>query len=215
MAGSEELGLREDTLRVLAAFLKRGEAAGSPIPTPPRPSDSRLLCPRGPAAGTAGPRATEIPAEPRVTGSPTHRKGSPAAEAGGLAGGGGRSHQPEAGLGPCPAPQAGPPLCWLLRPPSGAVLQPGGQPLPQPHTPLLAVPRAPAAFPGAPGPPGPGHGAEPARGLVGGHPGWTQRRARAQLHALDPGPGGLGGHPGQLPRGLELAPGLALPQQLL
>eukprot|EP00069_Balaena_mysticetus_P009765 bmy_06370T0 len=36
MAGSEELGLREDTLRVLAAFLRRGEAAGSPIPTPPR-----------------------------------------------------------------------------------------------------------------------------------------------------------------------------------
>ncbi|XP_053515694.1 bcl-2-like protein 12 isoform X9 [Artibeus jamaicensis] len=35
MAGSEELGLREDTLRVLAAFLKQGEAAGSPIPTPP------------------------------------------------------------------------------------------------------------------------------------------------------------------------------------
>ncbi|DAA19609.1 bcl-2-like protein 12 [Bos indicus x Bos taurus] len=36
MAGSEELGLREDTLRVLAAFLRRGEAVGSPIPTPPR-----------------------------------------------------------------------------------------------------------------------------------------------------------------------------------
>nr|ALU57794.1 BCL-2-like protein 12 isoform 20 [Homo sapiens] len=36
MAGSEELGLREDTLRVLAAFLRRGEAAGSPVPTPPR-----------------------------------------------------------------------------------------------------------------------------------------------------------------------------------
>ncbi|VTJ66781.1 Hypothetical predicted protein [Marmota monax] len=35
MAGSEELGLREDTLRVLAAFLRRGEASGSPIPTPP------------------------------------------------------------------------------------------------------------------------------------------------------------------------------------
>ncbi|XP_059521387.1 bcl-2-like protein 12 isoform X4 [Myotis daubentonii] len=95
MAGSEELGLREDTLRVLAAFLNRGEAAGSPIPAPPRPSDSRLLCPRGPAAGTAGPRATEIPTEPRVTGSPTHREGSPAAEAGGPPGGGGRSHQPE------------------------------------------------------------------------------------------------------------------------
>ncbi|XP_038169402.1 bcl-2-like protein 12 isoform X2 [Arvicola amphibius] len=36
MAGSEELGLREDTLRVLAAFLRRGEAAGCPVPTPPR-----------------------------------------------------------------------------------------------------------------------------------------------------------------------------------
>ncbi|XP_064150033.1 bcl-2-like protein 12 isoform X1 [Loxodonta africana] len=36
MAGSEELGLREDTLRVLAAFLRRGEAAGSPVTTPPR-----------------------------------------------------------------------------------------------------------------------------------------------------------------------------------
>lgn len=35
MAGSEELGLREDTLRVLAAFLRRGEAA-VPVPTPPR-----------------------------------------------------------------------------------------------------------------------------------------------------------------------------------
>uniref|UniRef100_A0A2K5RW02 BCL2 like 12 n=1 Tax=Cebus imitator TaxID=2715852 RepID=A0A2K5RW02_CEBIM len=36
MAGSEELGLREDTLRVLAAFLRRGETAGSPVATPPR-----------------------------------------------------------------------------------------------------------------------------------------------------------------------------------
>uniref|UniRef100_A0A8C0M249 BCL2 like 12 n=3 Tax=Canis lupus TaxID=9612 RepID=A0A8C0M249_CANLF len=36
MAGSEELGLREDTLRVLAAFFRRGEAAGFPSPTPPR-----------------------------------------------------------------------------------------------------------------------------------------------------------------------------------
>ncbi|XP_004646494.1 bcl-2-like protein 12 [Octodon degus] len=36
MAGSEELGLREDTLRVLAAFLRQGEAAGSLPPTPPR-----------------------------------------------------------------------------------------------------------------------------------------------------------------------------------
>ncbi|XP_053515693.1 bcl-2-like protein 12 isoform X8 [Artibeus jamaicensis] len=126
MAGSEELGLREDTLRVLAAFLKQGEAAGSPIPTPPRPSHSRLLCPGGPAAGRAGPRAAEIPTKPRVTGCPSHREGSPATEAGGLAGRGGRSHQPEAGLGPRPAPQAGPPLRRLLRPPGGTVLQPGG-----------------------------------------------------------------------------------------
>uniref|UniRef100_A0A286XVE8 BCL2 like 12 n=1 Tax=Cavia porcellus TaxID=10141 RepID=A0A286XVE8_CAVPO len=36
MAGSEELELREDTLRVLAAFLRRGEAAGSLTPCPPR-----------------------------------------------------------------------------------------------------------------------------------------------------------------------------------
>lgn len=36
MAGSEELGLQEDTLKVLTAFLRRGEAAGSPVPTPPR-----------------------------------------------------------------------------------------------------------------------------------------------------------------------------------
>ncbi|XP_045148786.1 bcl-2-like protein 12 [Echinops telfairi] len=36
MAGAEELGLREDTMRVLAAFLKQGEAAGSPVTTPPR-----------------------------------------------------------------------------------------------------------------------------------------------------------------------------------
>uniref|UniRef100_A0A2I3LRQ1 BCL2 like 12 n=2 Tax=Cercopithecinae TaxID=9528 RepID=A0A2I3LRQ1_PAPAN len=91
MAGSEELGLREDTLRVLAAFLRRGEAAGSPVPTPLRPSYSRLLCLGGSAAGTAGPRATEI-STPRITGSPTHREGSHTAEAGGPAGGGGRSH---------------------------------------------------------------------------------------------------------------------------
>nr|XP_057156553.1 bcl-2-like protein 12 isoform X6 [Pan paniscus]XP_057156554.1 bcl-2-like protein 12 isoform X6 [Pan paniscus] len=92
MAGSEELGLREDTLRVLAAFLRRGEAAGSPVPTPPRPSYSRLLCFGGPAAGTTGPRAAEISAQPRITGSPIHREGSHTAEAGGPAGGGGRSH---------------------------------------------------------------------------------------------------------------------------
>lgn len=34
MAGSEELGLREDTLRVLAAFLKRGEAVTSAVSSP-------------------------------------------------------------------------------------------------------------------------------------------------------------------------------------
>uniref|UniRef100_A0A4W2E6S3 BCL2 like 12 n=1 Tax=Bos indicus x Bos taurus TaxID=30522 RepID=A0A4W2E6S3_BOBOX len=94
MAGSEELGLREDTLRVLAAFLRRGEAVGSPIPTPPRPCYPRFLCPGGPAAGTAGARATEIPTS-RITGSRTHREGSPAAKTGRLAGRGGRSHQPE------------------------------------------------------------------------------------------------------------------------
>uniref|UniRef100_A0A2K6A229 BCL2 like 12 n=1 Tax=Mandrillus leucophaeus TaxID=9568 RepID=A0A2K6A229_MANLE len=39
MVGSfEELGLREDTLRVLAAFLRRGEAAGSPVPSPLSPA---------------------------------------------------------------------------------------------------------------------------------------------------------------------------------
>lgn len=32
---------------------------------------------------------------PRITGSRTHREGSPAAKASGLAGGRGRSHQPE------------------------------------------------------------------------------------------------------------------------
>ncbi|XP_064437672.1 bcl-2-like protein 12 isoform X3 [Mirounga angustirostris] len=179
MAGSEELGLREDTVRVLAAFFRRGEPAGSPIPTPPR-----------------------------VTGSPTHREGSPTAEAGGLAGGRGRSHQSEAGLGPRPAQKAGPPLRGLLRPPSGALLQTGGQPSCQPPTPQLALPWAPAAFPGAPGPSGPGHGAEPPRGPAGGHPGRTQCGARAQLWALDPGTRGLGGHPGHFTRGLELTPGL-------
>lgn len=99
---------------------------------------------------------------------------------------------PTAGLRPRPARKAGPPLRGLVRPPSGAVLQPGEQPPPWSRTPLLALPWAPAAFPGAPGPPGPGHGAEPPRGRAGGHPGRTQRGARAQLRALDPGPRGLG-----------------------
>uniref|UniRef100_A0A8C6R061 BCL2 like 12 n=1 Tax=Nannospalax galili TaxID=1026970 RepID=A0A8C6R061_NANGA len=77
MAGSEELGLREDTLRVLAAFLKRGEAASSPVSTPPRspvqeePTDflSRLrrclLCPLG--RGAAPPetsRPCSLPLRP-------------------------------------------------------------------------------------------------------------------------------------------------------
>lgn len=57
------------------------------------------------------------------------------------------------------------------------------------------MPRAPAAFPGAPGPPGPGHGAEQTCGPAGGHASWTQRGARAQLHSLDPGPRGLGEPP--------------------
>ncbi|XP_058442030.1 bcl-2-like protein 12 isoform X1 [Marmota monax] len=77
MAGSEELGLREDTLRVLAAFLRRGEASGSPIPTPPRspaqeePTDflSRLRrclpCPlRRGAAPSDSPRPCSLPLRP-------------------------------------------------------------------------------------------------------------------------------------------------------
>ncbi|XP_043292639.1 bcl-2-like protein 12 isoform X3 [Cervus elaphus] len=77
MAGSEELGLREDTLRVLAAFLRRGEAVGSPIPTPPRspaqeePTDflSRLRrclpCSRGRGAvPPESPRPCSLPLRP-------------------------------------------------------------------------------------------------------------------------------------------------------
>ncbi|XP_037372897.1 bcl-2-like protein 12 isoform X1 [Talpa occidentalis] len=73
MAGSEELGLREDTLRVLAAFLRRGEAATGPI-TPPRsatqeePADflSRLRrclpCPLGRGAvPPESPRPCSLP----------------------------------------------------------------------------------------------------------------------------------------------------------
>uniref|UniRef100_A0A5F9C763 BCL2 like 12 n=1 Tax=Oryctolagus cuniculus TaxID=9986 RepID=A0A5F9C763_RABIT len=122
MAGSEELGLREDTLRVLAAFLRRGEAAEAPSPTPPRPSSCRLLHPGGAAAGGAGPGAAESPAQPRAAGPPSHGEGGRAAPAGGPAGGGGGSHQPAAGLGPCPAPEAGPPVHRLFRPAGGAVL---------------------------------------------------------------------------------------------
>ncbi|XP_024653467.2 bcl-2-like protein 12 isoform X1 [Macaca nemestrina] len=77
MAGSEELGLREDTLRVLAAFLRRGEAAGSPVPTPLRspaqeePTDflSRLRrclpCSLGRgAAPPESPRPCSLPIRP-------------------------------------------------------------------------------------------------------------------------------------------------------
>ncbi|XP_023591921.1 bcl-2-like protein 12 isoform X1 [Trichechus manatus latirostris] len=67
MAGSEELGLQEDTLRVLAAFIRRGQATGSSVTTPPRsltqeqPTDflSRLRrclpCPLG--QGTVPPES--------------------------------------------------------------------------------------------------------------------------------------------------------------
>uniref|UniRef100_A0A8C0XSG3 Bcl-2-like protein 12 n=1 Tax=Castor canadensis TaxID=51338 RepID=A0A8C0XSG3_CASCN len=77
MAGSEELGLREDTLKVLAAFLKRGETAGSPVPTLPRipdqdePTDflSRLRrclpCPLGRGAvPPESPRPCSLPLQP-------------------------------------------------------------------------------------------------------------------------------------------------------
>ncbi|XP_006898785.1 PREDICTED: LOW QUALITY PROTEIN: bcl-2-like protein 12 [Elephantulus edwardii] len=77
MAGSEELGLREDTLKVLAAFLKRGEVAGSPVPTSPstptqeQPTDflSRLRrclpCPLGQGAvPPESPRPCYLPLRP-------------------------------------------------------------------------------------------------------------------------------------------------------
>ncbi|XP_040833958.1 bcl-2-like protein 12 [Ochotona curzoniae] len=77
MAGSEELDLREDTLKVLAAFLRRGEAAGSPSPPPPRtppgeePTDllSRLRrclpCPLGRGAvPPESPRPCTLPLRP-------------------------------------------------------------------------------------------------------------------------------------------------------
>ncbi|XP_049642180.1 bcl-2-like protein 12 [Suncus etruscus] len=77
MARSEDLGLREDTLKVLAAFLQRGEAAGGPVPTVDRsltqeqPTDflSRLrkclLCPIGRgAAPPESPRPTSLPLRP-------------------------------------------------------------------------------------------------------------------------------------------------------
>ncbi|XP_045628079.1 bcl-2-like protein 12 isoform X2 [Ursus americanus] len=83
MAGSEELGLREDTVRVLAAFFRRGEAAGSPIPTPPRspaqeePTDflSRLRrclpCPLGRGAvPPESPRPCSLPLRPCYVSEP-------------------------------------------------------------------------------------------------------------------------------------------------
>ncbi|XP_055992697.1 bcl-2-like protein 12 [Sorex fumeus] len=77
MARSEELGLREDTLRVLAAFLRRGEAAGSSVPTLARTSTQEqptdflsrlrrcLLCPlsRGPVPPES-PRPSSLPLRP-------------------------------------------------------------------------------------------------------------------------------------------------------
>ncbi|XP_017737654.1 PREDICTED: bcl-2-like protein 12 isoform X2 [Rhinopithecus bieti] len=76
MAGSEELGLREDTLRVLAAFLRRGEAAGSPVPTPLSPAQEEptdflsrlrrcLPCSLGrEAAPPESPRPCSLPIRP-------------------------------------------------------------------------------------------------------------------------------------------------------
>ncbi|XP_035924121.1 bcl-2-like protein 12 isoform X1 [Halichoerus grypus] len=83
MAGSEELDLREDTVRVLAAFFRRGEPAGSPIPTPPRspaqeePTDflSRLRrclpCPLGRGAvPPESPRPCSLPLRPCYVSEP-------------------------------------------------------------------------------------------------------------------------------------------------
>uniref|UniRef100_M3XTN4 BCL2 like 12 n=3 Tax=Mustela putorius furo TaxID=9669 RepID=M3XTN4_MUSPF len=83
MAGSEELGLREDTVRVLAAFFRRGEAAGSPISIPPRspaqeePTDflSRLRrclpCPLGRGAvPPESPRPCSLPLRPCYVSEP-------------------------------------------------------------------------------------------------------------------------------------------------
>ncbi|XP_060030677.1 LOW QUALITY PROTEIN: bcl-2-like protein 12 [Erinaceus europaeus] len=77
MAGSEELDLREDTPRVLAAFLRRGEAGGPPLATPARspgqeePTDflSRLRrclpCPLGRGAvPPESPRPCSLPLRP-------------------------------------------------------------------------------------------------------------------------------------------------------
>ncbi|XP_037675963.1 bcl-2-like protein 12 isoform X2 [Choloepus didactylus] len=77
MAGSEELGLRDDTLRVLAAFLRRGDVSGSTVTAPPRspaqeqPTDflSRLRrclpCPLGQGdVPPDSPRPCSLPLRP-------------------------------------------------------------------------------------------------------------------------------------------------------
>uniref|UniRef100_A0A2K6PE27 BCL2 like 12 n=1 Tax=Rhinopithecus roxellana TaxID=61622 RepID=A0A2K6PE27_RHIRO len=78
MTGFEELGLRlrEDTLRVLAAFLRRGEAAGSPVPSPLSPAQEEptdflsrlrrcLPCSLGRgAAPSESPRPGSLPIRP-------------------------------------------------------------------------------------------------------------------------------------------------------
>uniref|UniRef100_A0A2K5M6Y5 BCL2 like 12 n=1 Tax=Cercocebus atys TaxID=9531 RepID=A0A2K5M6Y5_CERAT len=75
-SGFEELGLREDTLRVLAAFLRRGEAAGSPVPSPLSPAQEEptdflsrlrrcLPCSLGRgAAPSESPRPCSLPIRP-------------------------------------------------------------------------------------------------------------------------------------------------------
>ncbi|XP_006160197.1 bcl-2-like protein 12 isoform X2 [Tupaia chinensis] len=77
MAGSGELRVQEDTLRVLDAFHRRREAARTPVPTPPRspaqeePTDflSRLRrclpCPLGQGAALPeSPRPCSLPLQP-------------------------------------------------------------------------------------------------------------------------------------------------------
>ncbi|KAL4675370.1 hypothetical protein H8957_017503, partial [Semnopithecus entellus] len=70
------LRLREDTLRVLAAFLRRGEAAGSPVPSPLSPAQEEptdflrrlrrcLPCSLGRgAAPSESPRPCSLPIRP-------------------------------------------------------------------------------------------------------------------------------------------------------
>ncbi|XP_076987234.1 bcl-2-like protein 12 isoform X2 [Tamandua tetradactyla] len=83
MAGSEELGLRDDTLRVLAAFLKQGEVSGSPVtaaprsPTQEQPADflSRLRrclpCPLGRGdVPPDSPRPCSLPLRPCYSSGP-------------------------------------------------------------------------------------------------------------------------------------------------